>query len=194
MIKAVSGLAAGMLLFASLGANAVLISVAPSAQTVTAGESLFVDIVISDLGAGLPPTLGGFDIDVMFDGSLLDLDSVVFGTGLDVLGLGSVQGVAVGPGMTNVFEVSLDSVLDLTLLQPDSFTLFTLNFSALAGGVSVVDLDVNSISTATGQSFPNFNNVENGEVTVVPVPATLLLFGLGLVGVGVARKRRLSDL
>lgn len=189
--KVFSGLAAATLLCGSLSANAIMISVAPSMQTVSVGDSLFVDVVISDLGAGAAPTIGAFDIDVMFDTGVLDLTSVVFGTGLDVLGLGSLQGV-IGTGPINVFEVSLDNPGDLRALQADSFTLFTMNFDALAAGMSGIDLMVNDLSSAGGRSFPRVG-VASGEVSVeraqdMPEPATMLLFGLGLAGLGFARR------
>jgi hypothetical protein len=147
-----------------------------------------VDVVASDVGAGMLPSIAAFDLNVLFDTAVLSFTSVAFGTGLDVLGLGSIQMVS-GAGPVNVLEVSLDPPLPLIVLQPASFTLFTITFDAIATGMTGIDLFVNNVSGVFGNPIRNLD-VANGEISVadMPEPATLLLFGLGLAGIGFARR------
>ncbi|MCB1701183.1 MAG: PEP-CTERM sorting domain-containing protein [Pseudomonadales bacterium] len=189
--QAASGLAAVMLLFVSLSVNAVMISVSPSTQTVNVGDSVFVDVIASGLGTGTAPSIGAFDLDVLFDSAILSASTVTFGSGLDVLGLGSLQGVF-GANPVNVFEVSFDTVADLDALQPDTFLLFTIGFNAIAQGVSDIDLFINDVSDAEGNTLAV--DTVSGEINVeraqgVPTPATLMLLGLGLAALGFSRKK-----
>ena len=188
-------MAAGLALFGiSAGASAAMVAFSPSSGSLGVGGTKSVDVVISGLGAASAQSVGVFDIDVLFDSSLLSLGGVTFGTGLDVLGLGSVQIATDGaPGTVNVFELSLDTPADLDLLQPDSFTLFTLLFEGVVPGTSALSLAVNAVGDAEGVGIDV--GVSGGELTVtdvsvVPLPAAAWLLLSGLAGLGVLGRRK----
>jgi hypothetical protein len=106
-------------------------------------------------------------------------------------GLGSVTGSdASTPGIFNLFEFSLDDPLDLENLQAGSFILATLTFDTLTSGTSPLSLSVNAIGDAYGDPFSV--DLVNGRINVigVPEPATLILMGSGLAGLGLWRRRR----
>lgn len=182
-------------ILAYASAQAAVLSVLPSSQTVNSGDTLSVDLRMSDLGDGTSPSIGVFDIDLLFDPLLLSFGSATYGTGLDVLGLGSLQIATLGVGSVNLFELSFDTIDDLNTLQPAAFTLATLTFTALADGTSVLTLFVNALGDAEGSSLPA--TLQNGSVTVgspppTPVPEpesyALLLAGLFILG-SVVRSR-----
>ncbi len=179
-------------------ANATLITVSPDNQEIERGNNLLVDVLISGLGDGVAPSLGTFDFDFFFNSTVLSLTNVTFWSGLDVLGLGSIQQFdSSTDGLINVFELSLDSPSDLDLLQPENFTLFQLTFSGVNTGTSDLALSVNSLGDALGNSV-DFSIINSAvEVTSspapVPTPTSMLLFLTGLVGTVLIRKRKLRS-
>lgn len=187
--------AAGLVMLGmSAGACAVTVSLSPSSSTIGVGGAASVDVVIAGLGDQAAPSVGVYDIDVSFDAGVLGLDGVTFGTGLDVLGLGSVR-ITDGslPGVVNVYELSLDAAADLDALQPAAFTLFTLLFQGLGPGTSPLSVSLNTLGDASGDALDA--DVSGGELTVtVSEPAAAWLLLAGLAGLGAlpraARSRR----
>lgn len=173
-------------------ARATTIFFSPSSLTATVGGDVFVDLEISGLGDGSAPSVGVFDLDITFSEAILSFQDLTWGSGLDVLGLGSLQAATLGIGTVNLFELSFDSVIDLNALQPSAFTLATLRFLALGTGESGLGLSVNSLGDADGNSIDaalgtaRVNVVRDTPVNVrdtpvpLPVLTTMTLVGLGL--------------
>ena len=170
--------------------RAAVLTVTPSTQEVNVGGTFTFDLQVSGLGGGT--SLGVYDIDLGFDPALLSFSTLVFGPGLDVLGLGSLQAVTAGTGAVNLFELSLDSVTDLTALQPSAFTLASLTFSALSPGNGLLSLTVNALGDANGDAL--LASVQGAQFTVaapVPEPATysMMIAGLCILGFFIRRGR-----
>lgn len=172
-------------------AHAAVLTLSPSLPVVQVGDTFSVDLQISDVGAG--NAVGTYDLDVGFDGALVSLTGVSFGAGLDVLGMGSVQFATPGAGIVNLFELSLDLPDDLIALQPDSFVLATLNFTAAAAGTSNFTLFLNALGDAYGDELQA--SLVDGSVTVgapasVPEPATYALVAAAMALAGTLTGRR----
>ena len=167
-------------------AQAITISVSPVLQEVQAGGSLTVLVNAAGVAAGSAPSIGVYDFDLKYDGSLLAFRDATFGDQLDLFGLGSDTAAdGRGPGVINLFELSFDSVVDLDDRQADSFTLVSLRFDILAVGTSGLTLHVNALGDALGD--PLGANVVNGAVQIlsaVPVPGAFGLFALGALVLG----------
>lgn len=165
----------------------------PTAQQVSPGSSVDVAITVSGLGNGGPPSLSVFDIDVLFDASILDFSTVAFGDPilgdqLDIYGLGSLTSVTdLGGSPVNLFELSLDLPWELDDTQSDSFTLATLTFEAMAIGTSSLDIAVNAFGDSWGDPLEVF--VEEGLVSVIPAPGALFMASMGIVIVSRLRRR-----
>ena len=172
------------LLSASSVAQAATLGFAPSAGSVSVGSSLAVDVVISDLGDSAAPSLGAFDLDVLFDPALFGLTGVAFGDPdlgdqLDLFDMGSLSGYDDSlPGTVNVFEISFDLPEDLDGLQAGGFTLFTLTFDALAEGTSSLSTANLIFGDALGD--PLSVDVVSGSLTAtaLPEPAAAMLVAL----------------
>jgi hypothetical protein len=177
----------------SLCVHAATITIVPTSQNIAVGNQFVVGLQISGVGAGSAPSVGTFDLDLGFDPLLLSFVGATYGTGLDVLGLGSIQSTTPGGSSVNLFELSLDSAADLNTLQPASFILATLTFDALANGTSPLTISPNALGDADGNSLAA--TLVNGSVTVgpvptgVPEPSTFALLACGFGGLAFMRRR-----
>lgn len=170
----------------------ISLSVVPSAPTVDVGDFVDIDIVISGLIDALAPSVGVYDINVLFDDDIIAFDDVVFGPriggDLDVFDLGGnptfatpfVDGV-------NLFELSLDTPMDLNDHQVDEFIVATLTFQALTTGFSSLELFINELGDADGA--PLTASTSGGGITVIPAPASAVLAALGMSLAGWIRRR-----
>ena len=163
------------------------LSVVPTSSMVQIGDDVVVSIDASGLGDGIAPSVGVFDIDLAFDPGLLQFTSADYGTGLDVLGLGSIRTTTEGVGSINLFELSLDSADDLNGLQSGAFAFATVTFRALTAGSSPLSLTVNAVGDGDGAAL--LFAVTNGQVTVSAVPELPIwaLFGTALAGLALRR-------
>lgn len=191
-----------VLLGLGMQAHATLITFVPSDSNVGLGNSTSVDLVISGLGDEI---LTGFDLDVIFDDTLLSFDGFTFGTDcsgfscLDVFGLGSLQDVIdYGFGVVNVFELSFDFDEDLFDFQPDTFVLGTFTFTGLEFGISALDIFVWELAGEyvfdEDQGFFVASSVAadvQGGLIEVPEPGTLLLFLSGLLSLALTQKNKI---
>ncbi len=186
-----------LLLVTSPFVNAALLEFTPINQTVDQGDSVEVELTVSGLGEFTADSLGAFDIEVLFDNSILEFSSVtygdpVFGDQLDLFGLGSMIETTPGAGEVNLVEISLDLPFELDDLQLGSFTLATLSFDTLLAGTSSLDIGDHILSDASGVGLNA--DITQASVTVnavsVPEPSILVLMGAGLLGLSFTSRRK----
>ena len=146
-------------------ALAVTIEFVPAAQSVSLGGAVAVDLLISELGGGVAPSLGTFDLDVSFDPTVLTATDVAFGPFLgDPLLVEALTGFSFALGVFDFFELSFLLPSELDALQPDSFVLATLFFDAVGPGTSSLVISDAILGDAFGD--PLSANLSTGSVTV----------------------------
>ena len=184
-----------------LPAKAVLISFEPASQIVLVGESVSVDLVISGLGDGTSPSLGGFDLFIEYDPTILALSDVSFGDPtlgdqLDVSVLGSLYfSLPYSSNSEELFGLSFGPPSDLINFQAPSFVLATLTFDTLSVGTSplkIVDPNPPLFESRLADEWGNALDFEreSGSISPVPEPATFILIGFGLGGIGILRRKK----
>lgn len=173
-------------------AESITIGFAPPIQQ-TSGAPVGVDLVASDLGSFMSPSLGGFDLTIDFDPAIVSLTDVSFGSflGNPAAGEAFVQATPVGSQAMHLVGLSLLTPGALNARQPDTFVLATLVFSPLALGESPLLIAVNALSNELGESF-SFVKTEQGQVQFVPESPALFLLGAGLLGIAAFLRLRRS--
>ncbi|MBW2294140.1 MAG: hypothetical protein JRG94_17780 [Deltaproteobacteria bacterium] len=175
--------AVGLVGLRATNAHALTIALEPSVSSVTVADSFDVALTISGLTAGAAPSLGVYDINVLFDSSIFAFSGVAFGDpGLgDQLAFGfSLTDYALIAGGVNIFEVSLDSVATLNTSQAGAFTLATLSFDAIAAGTSAFTLNNVILGDAYGDPLYVDEVLDSSaSASVIPEPSSAILFVIG---------------
>jgi len=194
-LLAVTAVALGTLL-STAPAEAITVSISPATQTIGTGSSTSVDIIVSDL----TDPVGGFSLTLTFDDLLLsgdgftnDPDGKMGALPLDLSG-------GFSGGSLDLFFAAdaLETEASLGASEGASFILATVKFTGLAHGLSPLTLSDVILSNWDGSSTLAGVESVNGEICVgeggcekpVPEPGTLALLGLGMLGMGLTRRRR----
>lgn len=175
---------------------ALILSINPSSQSVTLGNQATVEVILSGLESVSPnEILAAYDIGLNYDPSALSYAS---GTFYDLSAITLDGGIAPVPdfSVSTLIQwnsTSFASDVALQAAQGDSLTLATLVFDTLSV-VTATPL-ILSYQDLTGlDSLKLDPSIQNGSVTVtdgsatVPEPATVVLMGLGVLGMTAARR------
>ena len=182
-------------------AGAITLGLQPASQSVSAGNALAVDVVVSGL-ASASEIVSAFELNISYDPNILAATAVTFGTLLgDEALFESITGSTLTPGNVELAETSLLADSALALLQSDSFTLATVSLKAIAAGSTdlvfvpdpVFGIDVKGRNATILTLNVSAAGVSvTGSPSAAPEPATLALVGLGIVGMGYQRRRPMS--
>ncbi len=190
-----------LLLLAALAtkpASAATIGFEPTDLTIDLGTLASVDIVVSDLGGEI---VSAYDLDILYDSTIVTVIDVVFATSLGDELLFEVLNdfVLSTPGVVDLAQLSLLSDEGLSALQGgDSVVLASILFEAIGVGSSALDFvldDVNDIKGRLGEILPivptgGLIRVEGSEQAIPePSAATLFLIGLAISASSLRHRR-----
>jgi hypothetical protein len=183
-------LAAAALLLASAATPAATISILPASNDINVGDNLDLELRIDGLGDGTSPSLGAFDIEILFDDAVLGFDSAVYSDLLGTLNADAFPFTTPGPGGVSISNASILDNASLDALQPDAFTLATLTFTGLSAGSRSLSYGTVELYDAFGDPMtPTAQNTSFVTINAVPAPAAALLMRPLLAGLA-ARHRR----
>lgn len=159
----------------------------PSTQFALPGQEVSVDVLISGIEPGAPPSAGAFDLDIGFAPAVLQPVDLCFGLFLGDAALGeALTSFAFSPGVANLAEVSLLSPEALMALQPESFMLATLSFKVIQSGTSPLTFSRIVVDDAFGQKLSTSSS--GGSITGVPEPAPIAVVAAALAAFLSARR------
>ena len=181
----------------SLYAWAVPASAAPivsvvSPAVVSQGTSFVANVTVSDA-----TDLYAFQFDLGFDPSILKVLSVAEGPFLPTAGTTFLVSGLVDNALGSITGLA-DSLVGLISGVNGDGILFTVSFQALAAGVSALtfanELYLNSsLADISGTVSSTARQITVSPAGPLPTPATLTLFILGLLGIGLFRTKFESD-
>ncbi len=190
-----------LILYRPSFAEALLVGFDVPAIDVAQGDGFSIDLMVSGLNGTSLPSLGSFDVDILYDTSQMTFENYSLGTGLGEVNFFEAEDISLGNlgGVINLAVVSW--LFDFELeLQPAEFSLATLSFRCLAPGISTIGIDADDPYLYFGDEWGFQLPVDIGEGVLVtqsagaapvPEPSTMLLFGIGLAGfVGNHRRKR----
>ncbi len=181
-------------------ATAIAINFSPSDSLAQLGDSLEVDITVSELNVA-GQIVSSYDLDIGYDATLLTASGVTFGPYLDDLmfpGFSLQDADFSTPGLIDIAELPFLSDAELFAQQPDSFILATLSFDTIASGSSslfflpdaVLGIDIKGLDAQIlDLSVGSASITVTESIQPVPEPATLLLLGMGLLLQGTIIRR-----
>jgi hypothetical protein len=193
--------------FASQPAHAVAIEFAPGTAEGFIGNAFHIDVFVSGLTAGEASgeIVSAFDLDVLYDPAILHATSISFGSALGLADVDTFTSSLFSSGRIDFANVSLLFNDQLAALQGDSVLLASLTFDAIGIGTSTLifdELTAPGIDLVGSDPFTRLpiDTVGGALLTVgerptsVPEPGSFLLFGIGLLRIGLlgaaaARKR-----
>jgi hypothetical protein len=189
-------------------AHAASVSVTTANSTPTQGQIFTVDFTVSALSGAPQDSLSGFDMDIRFDPTLLQLTGASFidSTGgvnqLDLPEAGSfgfLGSALVNGNLIDAFGLSGNSASLLDSNQAGAFRFLSLDFRALAPSaatrIGIDTTDPNLLFTASAAGLLNVNYASTGvtvAIAAVPEPTTVLMLTAGLLVLLVAARRRLN--
>ncbi|MDD2761102.1 MAG: cohesin domain-containing protein [Methylomonas sp.] len=159
------------------------------------GDHFSIGVMIAGLGGNSAPSLGAYDLDIHFDSGHLAFTGATFGDGIigNQLDLSNAGGNPAGadetsPGVINLYEVSLDSAEDLNSLQANGFFLAYLNFQVLQAASSQLDITINALGDADGNTLTATAN--SAPISTVPLPSAIWLVSSALAGLTLNARRK----
>lgn len=173
--------------------QAIFINLNPPSQSANLGDMPTVDIVISGLEEGtLDEIVSAFDLDISFDQDVLAAKDPIFGSFLGDPLLAEVlfsSDIVSTPGIIDLAGLSLLSDDALAAVQPDSFVLATLAFTAIGAGTSPLSfisdplfgLDIKGRNAAILGDLAADTASINVSGAPVPESSVTLLLGIGLL-------------
>lgn len=185
-----------LLMLVNVSANAALLSVSVNENQVTSGEEITASIFLSDIENNIlgPELIASFDIDLQFNNDIMTLNTVTFGTALDVF-FGSDKKTVATWGNIQLMESSFDFSDDLFAVQNGltAIKLAEVSFNSKMFGESLFTISSNGIYNDLGVAITNINTqdtiVQVKKATAVSEPNAIILLLLALTSMIIIGRR-----
>lgn len=176
-----------LLAFHSSASASIVVTASPFSQTGTIGSTVTYALTIAGLGSGTAPSLGNFNIDILFPGTLSYAStSYVDPTHGNQLALIfpaiTAEFVSQSGVVLTIGETSLDDAAVLDSQQLPSFQFASVKFNVLTTGVQTISLQNGIFGDSMGSALGvTINDGGGGGGGDTPEPSTWLL-GISALG------------
>lgn len=182
-------LLATSLLYASVSSASLMIWLAPSFQLGSTGDDVTLTLMAGGLGVGEAPSLAAFDLDVIFDPTVLSFTGYTLADNLGDVDLFEAVDLSLGDlgGAVGLTEVSFLLDFELDALQGSEFALAELSFhidDLAAPDSTHLSLFGYAFSDAFGRELTDVDMRGATIGTVprdIPEPSVIALMALGLL-------------
>ena len=155
---------------------AQILSISPAAQTVSAGQTLSVNVLLGGIVSGTS-NVGAFDLHLDFSATVLTPTGVSFGPSLGNPSLlEAFASSTLLPGEVQFAEASLLTPAMLAAMQGSSVTLATIGFRATGSGSTMLTFTQTVVDDPLGNKL-TITSVP-ASVTAVPEPSGIELAAL----------------
>ncbi|MGB1262872.1 MAG: PEP-CTERM sorting domain-containing protein [Cognaticolwellia sp.] len=190
------------LLFSQMSSASLMLWLDPDIQPGVTGDDITLTLMAGGLDDEAPLSLGAFDLDILFDSSVLSFTGYTLFDELGFIDFFEAGDFSLGeyaPGVVGISEVSFLLPSELDAMQSSSFALAELMFHIdllEASDFTIVSMTPGLFGFSDGDGVA-FDEVELGSALIgtppdvnVPEPSTLAL--LSLAGLLVVFRRKLA--
>lgn len=173
---------------ARLDAFALNLHLTPTPEAPALAAPFSLEIRVSGLVADAAPSLGVFDLLLIYDPVFIAFSSLTFGDPIAGNQLALLAPTSLTTttqpfaGAIRLFEASVDDVATLNERQLPAFTLATLTFLPLVLGPTELTLQILSLGDADGDALSA--EPQHLRMLITPEPSALQLLFLGLAILG----------
>lgn len=192
------------LAFASVSNASLMFWLDPDVQPGTTGDDITLTLMAGGLDDSAALSLGAFDLDILFDSSVLSFMGYTMFDDLGITSLFEAGDFSLGeyaPGIVGLSEVSFLSELELNSTQPGEFALAELMFHVDL--LDVPDFTIVSMrpglfgfADAAGLSFTDVEMasalIGTRQISNVPEPSTFALLVLAMLFVSYKRLHKVK--
>lgn len=192
------------LAFANVSNASLMLWLDPDVQPGSTGDDITLTLMAGGLGDGVAPSLGAFDLDILFDSSVLSFTGYTLFDDLGLLGVDAID-VSIGeyaPGMVGLGEISLLPDIGLGFLldatQPEEFALAELMFHVdflEVPDFTIVNMSPIAFSDSAGNEIVDIELtgalIGTRPILNVSEPSTIILFAFAMCYV--LRRRKLKS-
>lgn len=186
-ILVATGIGVAAMGIASLRADAATLALSP-ASAGPIGGTIVLDVVVGGLGGTPTTTVGGYDLRLTYDPSLV---AFVGFTYQPALGAYPTEVNVASSGGAGVIDFAAVSYLDAVTLagsQGSGFVLGQVTLQAVGLGTAVLAFARTELADGFGLALLPITSATGATLEVVPEPSAALLVAVGLASL--ARRRR----
>jgi len=172
---------------ASLRADAATLALEPASAGPVSG-TIVLDVLVGGLGGTPTTSVGGYDLRLTYDPSLVAFVGFTYQPALGVFPAEANVASSGGAGLIDFAAVSYLDAVVLAGQQGAGFVLGQITLQAVGLGTAVLSFTRTELADGFGLALLPITAVSGATLEVVPEPSLAGLLGAGLAGLALRRR------